>query len=201
MPTTNDQVADLNGTTIFSKLDLTSGYHQLELQTGSRHITTFSTHVGLRRYKRLIFGINTASEIFQNAIEEIITSLPGCKNIFDDIIVFGATLAEHDQNHGVRLKKEKFSFSRSEVSFYGHIFSGRGVKANPGKIEAITNMSEPENVSEVKSLIGMVQYVSRYIPEYATITAPLQALTKKETPWQWYGQTNSNKRLTTSRTV
>ena len=102
MPTTNDQVADLNGTTIFSKLDLTSGYHQLELQTGSRHITTFSTHVGLRRYKRFMFGINAASEIFQNAIEEILTGLPGCKNISDDITVFGATLAEHDQNlHGV----------------------------------------------------------------------------------------------------
>ena len=46
-------------------------------------------------------------------------------------------------------------------------------------------MSAPENVSEVKSLLGMAQYVSRYVPEYATITAPLRALTKKETPWQW----------------
>ena len=80
-----------------------------------------------------MFAINAASEIFQNAIEEILTSLPGCKNICDDIIVFGATPAEHDQNlhgvltrlqqHGVRLNKEKSSFSKSEVKFYGHIFS------------------------------------------------------------------------------
>ena len=54
-----------------------------------------------------------------------------------------------------------------------------------GEIEAITNTSVPEDVSEVKSLLGMVQCVSRYIPDYATITAPLRALTKKETPWQW----------------
>ncbi|XP_044166850.1 uncharacterized protein K02A2.6-like [Acropora millepora] len=195
MPTIDDLVADLNGATVFSKLDLSSGYHQLELEPESRHITTFSTHVGLRRYKRLTFGINAASEIFQNAIEEILTGLPGCKNISDDIIVFGATTAEHDQNlygvltrlqqQDVRLNKEKCSFSKSEVTFYGHIFSSEGLRADPERIEAITNMSVPENVSEVKSLLGMAQYVSRYVPEYATIAAPLRALTKKETPWQW----------------
>ena len=80
---------------------------------------------------------------------------------------------------------EKFSFLKSEVKFCGHIFNSEGVKADPGKIEAITNMSEPENVSEVNSLLGMAQYVSRYIPDYATITEPLRALTKKRTPWQW----------------
>ena len=106
----------------------------------------------------------------------MLTGLPGCKNISDDIIVSGATPAEHDQNlpgvltrlqqHGVRLNKEKCSFSKSEVKFYGHIFSSEGVRAYPGKIEAITNMSEPENVSKVKSLLGMAQYVSRYIPDH-----------------------------------
>ena len=118
MPTIDDLVADLNGATVFSKLDLSSGYHQLKLAPESRHITTFSTHVGLRRYKRLMFGINAASEIFQNAIEEILTGLPGCMNISDDIIVFGKTQREHDENlrdvlqrlqqHDVRLNKEKW---------------------------------------------------------------------------------------------
>ena len=109
--------------------------------------------------------------------------------------MFGATTAEHDQNlygvltrlqqHDVRLNEEKCSFSRSEITFYGHIFSSEGIRADPEKIEAITNMSEPENASDVRSLLGMAQYVSRYIAEYATITAPLRALTKTETPWQW----------------
>ena len=62
MPTIDDLVAELNGATVFSKLDLLSGYHQLELEPESRNITTFSTHIGLRRYKRLMFGINAASE-------------------------------------------------------------------------------------------------------------------------------------------
>ena len=128
MPTIDDLVADLNGASVFSKLDLSSGYHQLELEPEGRHITTFSTRVGLRRYKRLMFGIYAASEIFQNAIEEILTNLPGCKKISDDIIVSGATTAEHDQNlygvltrlqqHDVGLNKEKCSFSKSEITFY-----------------------------------------------------------------------------------
>ena len=99
MPTIDDLVADLNGSTVFTTLDLSSGYHQLELAEESRHITTFSTHLGLRRYKRLLFGINAASEIFQNTIEELLTGLPGCKNISDDIIVFGKDQATHDANH------------------------------------------------------------------------------------------------------
>ena len=129
-----------------------------------------------------MFGINAASEIFQSAIEEILTGLPGCKNISDDITVFGKTQREHDENlrgvlqrlqqHDVRLNKEKCSFSKSEIiKFYGHIIGKNGIKAHPGKIKAITDMSKPENVSEVRSLLGMAQYVSRYIPDSAATLA------------------------------
>mgnify|MGYP002804219367 CR=1 FL=1 len=94
MPSTDDLVADLNGSTVFTTLDVSSGYHQHELAEESRQITTFSpfqhfSHLVLRRYKRRLFGINAASEIFQNTIEELLTGLKGCKNISDDIIVFG----------------------------------------------------------------------------------------------------------------
>ena len=195
MPTIDDLVADLNGATVFTTLDLSSGYHQLELAEESRHITTFSTHLGLRRYKRLLFGINAASEIFQNTIEELLTGLPGCKNISDDIIVFGKDQATHDANlhqvldrlksHNLRLNKAKCHFSKSEVMFYGHIFSAEGLRPDQRKVEAIQLATPPRNPSEVKSLLGMAQYLSRYIPGYANITAPLCALTKEDVPWHW----------------
>ena len=147
------------------------------------------------RYKRLLFGINAASEIFQNAIEELLTGLPGCKNISDDIIVFGKDQEDHDKNlrgvlqrlqeYNVRLNKDKCSFSKTEVMFYGHVFSAEGIKPDPKKVEAIKSASPPQNASEVKSLLGMAQYVSRYIPEYATITAPLRALTRQDASWKW----------------
>ena len=195
MPTTDDLTADLNGATVFSKLDLSSGYHEFELSPENRNITTFSTHVGLRRYKRLLFGINAAAEIFQNAIEEILAGLPGCKNISDDIIVFGRDQREHDVNlrgvlerlkqYNIRLKEEKCSFSQSSINFYGHIFTAEGIKPDPKKIHVIKAMNPPQSASEVKSLLGMAHYVSRFIPGYAKITAPLRNLTKQGVEWKW----------------
>ena len=155
MPTIDDLIADLNGATHFSTLDLSSGYHQLELEPESRFVTTFSTHVGLRRYKRLPVGMNAASEIFQESIKEILTGLPGCKNISYDIIVFGKGKDEHDKNllgvlqrlkdNNLRLNKDKCEFSKSEIRFYGHIFSSSGVKPVPKKVEAIRNASPLQN--------------------------------------------------------
>ena len=195
VPTIDDLIADLNGATHFSSLDLSSGYHQLELSPESRYVTTFSTHVGLRRYKRLPFGVNAASEMFQEAIRELLTGLPGCKNISDDIIVFVKSQDEHDKNlrgvlqrlqeNNLRLNKEKCQFSQTEIRFYGHIFGSGGVRPDPRKVEAIHKASPPQNPSEVKSLLGMTQYVARFIPNYATITAPLRLLTRQDTPWKW----------------
>ena len=80
LPTLDEVIHDLNGGTVFSKLDLNQGYHQLLLHLDSRHITKFSTHTGLLRYKRLSFGINTAAEKFQNVIASAISDIPNVKN-------------------------------------------------------------------------------------------------------------------------
>lgn len=195
MPTLDDLVSDLNGSTVFTTLDLSQAYHQLELSVKSRHITTFSTHLGLRRYKRLFFGINSASEVFQNIIAEMLSDLQGCKNISDDIIVHGLGDAQHDErlkavlrrllDHGLRLNLEKCRFRMSEVVFYGHIFSGKGVKADPKKIKTIRLLPKPSNCSEVKSFLGMTQYLARFIKGYAGLTSPLRELTRKNVDWNW----------------
>ena len=88
MPTMDDLIADLNGSTVFSKLDLSNAYHQLELGESSRHIPRFATHVELFHYKRLLFGVNAASELFQKAIFYLLKSIPGVKNLSDDIIIY-----------------------------------------------------------------------------------------------------------------
>ena len=83
-PTLEELTADLNGATTFSKIDLRSGYHQLVLDKESRSITTFSTHVGLFRYKRLIFGVNSAAEVFQHTIQAVISGTKNARNISDE---------------------------------------------------------------------------------------------------------------------
>ena len=97
-PTIKEMIGDLNGAKVFTKLDLNQGYNQLELAPESRYITTFGSHMGLMRYKRLNFGISSAAEIFQNVIRETLEGIDGAKNISDDILVFGKSHEEHDQN-------------------------------------------------------------------------------------------------------
>ena len=197
MPTVDDLITDLNSSTVFSKLDLSNAYQQLELDESSRYITTFSTHVGLRQYKRLLFGVNAASEIFQKAIADLLADIPGTRNLSDDIIIHGKTQSDHDhalkmtldrlQNKGAKLNKEKCIFSVNKISFFGHVFSDTGVSADPEKIKSIVGKDAPKNVAEVdlRSFLGMTQYVSRYIPHYATITEPLRRLTRKDIAWSW----------------
>ena len=142
-----------------------------------------------------MFGINAASEIFQNTLSELLSGLDGCKNMSDDIIVYGKTQQEHDKclkavlerlrQKNVKLNKDKCMISHNHVCFYGHIFSADGIAADPNKTSAIVNAAAPQNASEVRSLLGMAQYVSRFIPAYAEITAELRELTHKDVPWTW----------------
>lgn len=179
-PTIEELISDLNGATVFSKIDLRAGYHQLELEPESRPITTFSTHVGLFRYKRLVFGLNSAAEVFQHTIQQLIEGIPGARNVSDDIIVFGKDTAQHDKalddtlkklhGSGLTVNKEKCEFNKSEIEFFGFIFSASGLRPDPKKVQALHDMQKPQNASEVRSLIGMAQYSARFIDNFSTIT-------------------------------
>ena len=108
-PTVDDLIHVLNGATVFSKLDLRAGYHQIPLAPESRYITTFATHKGLRRYARLNFGTSSAREMFQDIISELVCDIPGVFSISDDVhvVVFSKTQAEHDE--ALRATFELFS--------------------------------------------------------------------------------------------
>ncbi|GFR93012.1 retrovirus-related Pol polyprotein [Elysia marginata] len=87
MPTLEEVINELNGSKFFSQLDLKQEFHQLELSEESRHITTFTTHVGLRRYKRLMFGIYAAPELFQHHLNQILHDIQGATNHIDDFML------------------------------------------------------------------------------------------------------------------
>ena len=86
MPTIDDLIVKLNGAKVISKLDLKSGYNQIRIEKASRHITAFCTHMGTYQYKRLNFGINASAELFQKAVEQVISGIEGVINVSDDII-------------------------------------------------------------------------------------------------------------------
>lgn len=97
LPTMDELLPNLVNCKIFSRLDVRNAFHQIELHPNSRHITTFITNNRMYRYKRLLFGISSAPEIFQKIMEQILSKCDGlCFNYIDDIIVYGASINEHD---------------------------------------------------------------------------------------------------------
>ena len=153
MPTLDEVVHDLNGAKVFSKLDLNQGYHQLVLHPDSRHITTFSTHFGLFRYKRPSFGINAAPGKFQDVIATAISDIPNVKNISDDVIIYGVNTEDHDKTlHAVltrfkelnlTLKKEKCQFYMPRIEFFGMVFSADDMSPDPAKVKVIKQAEAP----------------------------------------------------------
>ena len=162
-PTIYDVVNELSRSTLFSHLDMSKGYHQLELNLSSRNVTTFSTHIGLYRYNRLNYGTRSAAEIFQETIREELThDLNGVFNISDDIIVHGRDTREHDANLKALLKKSreknvtfnkaKCEFSKDCVVYYGLMFS-----KDPCKVKAIKSAGRPRNATELNSSLCTVR--------------------------------------------
>ena len=98
VPTVEETLQEISGAKVFSKLDLNMAYHQVELHPDSRDITTFAAPDDLYRYKRLIFGVNMATEKFQHIIWQVIKGCPGVHNLHDDIRVVGKTQEDHDTN-------------------------------------------------------------------------------------------------------
>ena len=194
-PTLDDIIHALNGATTFSKLNLNKGYHQIELDEDSRDITTFSTHKGLYRYKRLNFGVCSAAELFQKLIQQTLEGISETLNISDDIIVYGATKDQHDtalhavlqklQENNLTLNKRKCDVGKTQLEFFGFTFLKEGIAAQEAKVNAIKHAETPISASEVRSLLGLANYCSRLIKNFATITQPLRELTHKNAKWEW----------------
>ena len=126
------------------------------------------------RYKRLIFGINAAAEMFQDVIASAISDIPDGKKISDDVLIYGVNRKEHKTLHAVLTRDKKLNLSlRKDINFFGLVFSGRGMSPDPAKIEAIQKADPLSSVNDVRSLLGITNYVSRFIRNYTDIVSPL----------------------------
>ena len=179
IPTIDEVVQDMSQSKVFSKLDLKSVYHQIELSPESRDITTFATHLGLYRYKRLMFGISCAPEMYQRVLQQVLQGCEGAQNIIDDIIVHASTEEEHDRRveevvkvlteRGFTFNREKCQFKMPKLEFLGHVLSERGIGPADVKVRAVVDAREPMNAAEVRSFLGLVNFTARFIPDLATI--------------------------------
>ena len=140
-----------------------------------------------------MFGINAAPETYQHIIQQTLQNCDNASNISDDIIVHGKSVEEYERaieqvleimkEKNLTLNKDKCKIHMSQLEFMGFVLSKRGIGPTEEKVKAVVNAREPQNASEVRSFLGLVNYNARFIPEYATITEPLRELTKKGVPF------------------
>lgn len=163
IPTIEEVLYDLNGSTVFSKLDLKGGFHQVELDKRSREITTFVSHRGLYRYRRLMFGVTSAPEEYQQVVADVLHVSERVANMADDLIVHGCGIKERDRNlhavltrlkeNGLTLNGDKCQFRLPKLTFFGHDLSRQGVAPSEKKVAAILNASPPQDASQVRSFV------------------------------------------------
>ena len=170
IPRIDDLFASLTGGKKFSKLDLAHAYQHIPQDEESQKLV-INTSKGLFRY---LFGVASAPAIFQRTIEGILRGIPQVCVYLDDILVTGKTEAQHLQNlelvltrleeAGMRLKQEKCAFLLDLVEYLGHNISTEGLRPTQEKVHAITGAPAPENVSQLRAFLGLINYYGKSLP-------------------------------------
>ena len=201
LPTIEDIATRLPGAKVFTILDVRNGFWHVSLDEESTYLTTFQTPFGRYRWKRMPFGISSAPEVFQRKMHEFIEGLTGIEVIADDFITvgFGSTFEEathdHDKNllvflkrceeRSVRLNAEKLKLRQPEVPFIGHLATDKGLRVDPAKVRAVVEMPAPTDKVGVQRLLGLTQYLAKFLPSLSDITKPLRDLTQNDVRWVW----------------
>nr|XP_025043376.1 uncharacterized protein K02A2.6-like [Pelodiscus sinensis] len=195
LPRIDDIFAGLAGGQRFSKIDLSQAYLQMQVDEESQELLTIVTHKGLYRYCRLPFGITSAPALFQRAMDQILCGLPGVQCYLDDILVTGGNEEDHLKNleatlqrleeYGLRVRKDKCAFFQPSVEYLGHIIDATGLHKSPSKVKAIVEAPPPQNVSQLRSFLGLLNYYGRFISQLATLLKPLHELLGQNKVWKW----------------
>ena len=185
----------LFGKKYFSVLDTKKGYWHVELDEDSSLLTTFNTPFGRFKFNRMPFGLLMSQDVFQPKLDATYQGIPNVTGIADDIIVAGKTPEEHDtamirlldacRANNIGLNSDKLQFKQHKVDFYGHTITDKGVQPSEDKLKAIRAIKSPENLKELLTILGMVNYLNRYSTKLAELTAPLRELNKKDVCFRW----------------
>ena len=201
LPVMEDFLPELQSAKIFSTVDAKDGFWHVCLDEESSYLTTFETPFGKYRWNRLAFGLSVSPEEFQRRLNEALSGLQGIAVVADDILIYGCgeTIEDATRDHdrkliellercrqtGIRLNPGKLKLHLHSVPYMGHILTDQGLRADPQKIEAIQRMPVPKDKQAVQRLLGMVNYLAKFVPEVSNITAPLRSLLHHDIEWVW----------------
>ena len=197
LPRIDDLFDQLKGASIFSKIDLRSGYHQLKIKDADVHKTTFRTRYGHYEFLVMPFGLTNAPAAFMDLMNRVFRPYVDQFVVvfIDDILVYSKDRESHDTHLRVVLeilrkeqlyaKLSKCEFWLTEVSFLGHIVSKEGIRVDPKKIEVVVEWKPPRNVTEVRSFLGLAGYYRRFVKGFSMIAAPMTRLLQKNVKYEW----------------
>ena len=197
-----DMFQGLSGANTFSKIDLTNAFLQVPLDEKSKEFTTIHTSWGLFQYQFLPFGLTASPGIFQKVIDGIIKDLPGTRSYQDDIIVYAKSKPEHDQRlqkllealcqHNVRINVKKSTFRVNSIDYLGFRIDGSGIHPNSDRIKAIQKAPKPSSVKELQSVLGFLQYYSKFVKNFSLKAKPLfDLVSATTTDFAWTKEADS----------
>nr|XP_034319447.1 uncharacterized protein K02A2.6-like [Crassostrea gigas] len=195
LPRIQDIFASLAGGKKNLKIDLTQAYNKMEVDEATRELMTINTQKGLYQYTRLQFGVAAAPAIWQRAIEQVLQWVPFTSCVLDDMIISWKTDEEHLANleavlerlekFGLRANLNKCAFFQEQVSYCGHMISEEGLKKSPDKVNAVLKAPRPENLQQLRSFLGLVNYYHSFLSNLSTVLGPLNELLQGEKTWKW----------------
>ena len=154
--------------------------------------------MGLFQYNRLVFGITSAPAICQRTIDQVLEGTSGTSCILDDMIITGKNDEEHLANseevlrrlqlHGLRANKAKCEFSKEKITYCGHDIDKDGLHKSAAKVEAVLEAPRPNDVAQVRSFLGLINYYHRFFPNLSTKVQPLTQKRKGNHQWKWTEQ-------------
>ena len=202
IPRLDDLLDQISGSTVFSKLDLKSGYYQIRVRPGDEWKTAFKTREGLYEWLVMPFGLSNAPSTFMRVMNQLLRPFIGKFVVvyFDDILIYSANQEEHLQH--VKevfsvLRREKFYaatkkciFMSPKVLFLGYVISGAGLKVDEAKVQAVREWPTPTTLTEVRSFHGLASFYRHFIVNFSSIMAPITDCMKGNT-FRWTEEVES----------
>jgi hypothetical protein len=197
IPRISNLLEAARGSTIFSKLDLVYGYHNLRIRKGDEYKTAFITPFGLFQSKVMQLGFTNAPAAFQRFMEMVLKPVlhQGVEQYIDDTLSHAKSLDDHVKTNLILLRQlakyrlrarlTKCEFHKDKLEFLGTIIGKDGVEMESGKVDAIQKWPTPKSVRGVREFLGFAGWYRRFVKDFSSIARPLHNLEKKGAIWVW----------------